>query len=106
LDTPLKEDGITLATEEPAKTKTATETKKDETNEPLSDAESSSDELDPKQVTRPTTDANIVKKKRPVEEEDAALAASSDNFVSGSFAAWKERKKQKKTVKTDSNEHE
>lgn len=52
--------------------------------------------------------SGLIKKKRPVEEEAKEGEGGSGEqpgefFVSGSFAAWKERKKQKKQAKVNSS---
>lgn len=61
---------------------------------------SNSDSNDQKMESKMPAAAGIVKKKRTAEkEEEDAGAQASELFVSGSFAAWKERKKQKKQTK-------
>ena len=103
-------NGVVVVTDETQDAKPPAVEKKDEAGSP-SDTESvpSSDESTEKKRQAPVVDAEIVKKKRPVDEtvDESVGTNGESNHVSGSFAAWKERKKQKKQAKaTDSNSRE
>lgn len=61
------------------------------------------DDDDEKKDNADTENDGIVKKKRPadllLDEQDETTHKRSDSYVSGSFAEWKERKKQRKQSK-------
>lgn len=97
LETPLKplDDGVLVSDETRTKS-TSSKKAKAGTESPRSDNgyPSSNDGAG-------AFNGGVVKKKRPAESKEEAEPGSqpSEYFVSGSFAAWKERKKQKKQAK-------
>lgn len=67
---------------------------------------------DSKKITKETPGSAVVKKKRPSDSIQGDVTTSSvgnsatdaEMFASGSFAAWKERKKQKSQAKTNATQ--
>lgn len=100
LETPLKPSDIAVQS-----SKSANGTKDPHAEEiKMEDEKSTSNGDDQKVASNDKIVDNIVKKKRPVEPanddlDESNVGSNSEAYASGSFAAWKERKKQKKQSK-------